>query len=484
MGFGGLPMTISTLILPTVLLALGCAYSMHVLSAATQPGDDDAGFEARLAPVALPVALSGLTTAIGFVALSTVRIDALRQVGGLGGLGAIVSTLSVLTLLPALLVVSEYSRDDRVQSWLRGRGADAVSRSVASYRVLILLAAAAVCAVAAVGAARLRVESDVIQWFPESDPIRVAYSEVRDRLAGISPVNVVVEANDGTGVATPDVLVALGALVDHVEGLSTVSRATSIESPVSRVHQIVSSGSLGAADPSLIEQYLLLLGSAEHIDDLISHDRTKANVWVRSRSNSSGDLLAVASEAENWWGRHGPESTSARATGIMFEFARAQQAISVGQIAGLATALAAISVVLFLAFGSLGVALSALLPNVVPILLSFGLMGWLDVPLDAGTVLVGNLALGIAVDDTIHLVNALREGGSSIGGFRRALERVLPPLFMTTVVLSAGFAVLGFSSFVFIRNLGLLTALILVVCLLADLFLLPSALVRREGKER
>ena len=178
--------------------------------------------------------------------------------------------------------------------------------------------------------------------------------------------------------------------------------------------------------------------------------------------------------------------TTAKSTGIMFEFARAQRAISWGQVTGLGLAFLAIAVVLYLAFGSLGMATIALLPNIVPILISFGLLGWLDVPLDAGTVLVGNLALGIAVDDTIHLVSALQrdERSGFLDRFAGSLPTVLPPLCLTTIVLALGFAVLGLSSFLFIRNLGLLTALILVVCLAADLLLLPSVLLARDGRVR
>jgi predicted RND superfamily exporter protein len=108
-------------------------------------------------------------------------------------------------------------------------------------------------------------------------------------------------------------------------------------------------------------------------------------------------------------------------------------------------------------------------------------MGLLGVAIDAGTVLVGNLALGIAVDDTIHVVNGFYQGSEQGASPREALEsvlaRVLPALVFTTLAVALGFAVLSFSEFTFIRNLGVLTAGIIVLCLLADVILLPALLL-------
>jgi len=111
----------------------------------------------------------------------------------------------------------------------------------------------------------------------------------------------------------------------------------------------------------------------------------------------------------------------------------------------------------------------------------YGVMGWADVPLDGGTVCMGSLALGIAVDDTIHVVAGFRDRRRAGAAARAALadtfERVLPALVYTTVTIAAGFAVLGLSEFLLTRNLGLVTTFVVVICLVADTTLLPSVLL-------
>jgi predicted RND superfamily exporter protein len=196
----------------------------------------------------------------------------------------------------------------------------------------------------------------------------------------------------------------------------------------------------------------------------------------------------VAGEAEDWWSANGVEGYSARATGIMYEFARAEDEIARGQIRGLGFALTAVALILFAVLGSLRLAALSLVPNALPVAVAFGLMGYLGIALDAGTIVVGNLALGIAVDDTLHVASRyharIDAGDCPLVALRWALERVLSPVAYTTIVVALGFAVLGLSGLMFTRNLGLLTACVLILCLLADVILLPSLLLlagRRRG---
>ena len=122
--------------------------------------------------------------------------------------------------------------------------------------------------------------------------------------------------------------------------------------------------------------------------------------------------------------------------------------------------------------------------NAVPIGAAYGFMGLADIPLDAGTVLVGSIAIGIAVDDTVHLVTRFqeeREAGWNLEmAMKRGLRRVLIPVICTTAAVGSGFAVLGFSSFAFTRNLGVLTSSVVVMCFLVNAFMVPILLTKRS----
>jgi predicted RND superfamily exporter protein len=291
-------------------------------------------------------------------------------------------------------------------------------------------------------------------------------------------------------VSEPLVIERLEELTRFLEAAPEVGKAISVADPIAQMHEGFM-GVPGAPLPirrDLIEQYLLLLETKPQIQDLITSDRTRANVLLRVNDNGSNSLLDVAGRTEEWWSSKGVEGYSARATGIMYEFARSEDEIARGQIRGLAFALSAVALILFAVLGSVRLAVISLVPNALPVAVAFGVMGYLGIALDAGTIVVGNLALGIAVDDTLHVAARFHDGigggDSPLEALRRALERVISPVVYTTLVVALGFAVLGLSGLQFTRNLGLLTACILVLCLLADVILLPALLLlvnRRRG---
>jgi predicted RND superfamily exporter protein len=490
MGATGVSITLITMILPSIVLALGCAYAMHILAAAQGESTTD-GLRDALVRISLPVALSGLTTAIGFASIGFVRIDAVREAGAYGALGVLVTLAATLTALPACLALRRLpSLRPRFAATLEGSVCDALTRLATRRRGVALIAWALLLVPLCFGLARLDAATDATSWFPEGTKPRDDYDHIRRALSGISPVNVVVESQGGRPVTEVEVVDALDRLAEHLEARSDVGKAISIADPLRQTHGgFMEDPALPLPDSrALIEQYLLLLESVESIDDVITEDRSAANVVLRVDDNRSGSLRDVAADAEAWWIEFGVPDFEARGTGTMFEFARAEDEITFGQIRGLTIAFLVIGLVLYLVFGRLDLAGLALIPNALPVLAIFGFMGFAGIALDAGTVMVGSLALGIAVDDTMHVIATLHEaqeqGAPSELALATALRTNLPALTYTTVVVAVGFGVLGLSDFTYIRNLGLLIMAMMGVCLAADLSLLPALLrLRREAAE-
>jgi predicted RND superfamily exporter protein len=475
------PLTITTAILPSLLLAMGCAYGIHLLTAAS---GEEAGRNERMLQAAPAIALSGLTTTIGFLAIALVEIDAIHDIGRFGALGVLLVLAATLTAGPAALTLwSLRIRQMRLQTWLAEDVSPGIVALVERHRRLGVVAWLGAAVAVGAGLVFLRVESDVVLWFPHGDPIRDAYEAIRAELSGISPMNVVVEAPEGSRITDPGVLDALDRLARHLEQLPEVGKAISITDPLTQIHE----GFLGDRDAglphghALIEQYLLLLESKPQINDLVTSDRRLANVVLRLDDNGSDALLRVARTAEAWWAHNGPAPYQVRTTGIMYEFARAQHEITMGQLRGLLFALVTISVILLAVFRSVRLALIGLVPNIVPIVMIFGVMGLASIPLDAATVVLGSLAFGIAVDDTIHTLVGFerhqRGAFSDAAALAATYRDILPALVFTSVVVALGFGVLGLSEFSPTRRLGLLTAIAMVLCLLADVLLLPALLV-------
>lgn len=484
MGWVGIPLSAPTMILPSVLLAIGCAYTMHLI-VEVDTHRSTAEIQRAVGDVSLPIALSGLTTAVGFASTAVVPIEAVQRVGVLGAVGTLISCAATIGLGGAIVSLWRgRGRANPLLVALRVRLGQRLLSQIRDRAGRVILLWGLVMGLGVVGAQSLRVESDVVVWFPRGNEVREAYEQIKQRLSGISPLNVVVEAPAGGSVADPETISAIDAFGSYLSSLPDVGKVLSVADALRELHEgFVGSGAAPLPnDRAAIEQYLLLLEGTERLEDVITRDRSAANVLLRVNNNGSRHLLEVAEQAERWWRDNGVEGFETRATGIMFEIARAEEAIALGQIQGLGLDVAIIFAILVIALRSLRVAVLALIPNVLPIGLMFGFMGVSGIPLDLGTVFVSNLAVGIAVDETIHLVTAfvrLRERGlAAEDALRSAMERVLPALVLTTVVIAAGFLVLAISDFRFTRNLGLLTAGVMVLCVASNATLLPALLLR------
>jgi predicted RND superfamily exporter protein len=487
MGALGVSLSLTAAILPSILIAIGCANATHLLAEVDQEARDDR-LVIGVLEVARPITMASAVTALAFLSGALVPIEAVRVIAAFGALGALVLALATIHLGSAVLQLQTIDRTDHRSS----PAFSTLSRSLAHLATtkprLVVASWVALLTFVGAGVTGVSLETDVTKWFPRDGEVRRSYEAISERLAGISPLSVVVEAHDKRTVTEPELLRAIDALTRHLEDLPDVGRALSITSLVRDIHRGLSSGSAETLPSSvaLIEQYLLLLESSDEVREFISDDRKLASISVRSNNNGSERLLAISAEAERWWSRNGPSESSARTTGIMFEFARAEREITTGQLSGLGLDCVALAALYLLIFRSVRLTLTALVPTVATVLSTFGVLGWAGAALDAGTVFVGTLAIGVTVDETVHLVSAYarttQRGDSPEKAVEASLLRILPALVMTTVTLAGGFLVLGVSSFAFTRQLGLATGIAMAVCALANATLLPSLLALRTNR--
>ena len=479
MGFSTVSLSLATMLLPSTLLALGSAYGIHIVAAR---GNIDS-----ISAVAFPVALSGLTTTIGFVAMAAVPISAIRELAIFGAVGVVAGTLAALTLAPAVLSLYPISgRGSRSSNWIRSSLAISLCRLVESHRGWVIGIWLALIGLGCVGLARLEISTDIVKWFSPSSEVRRDYEDIRQRLSGISPANVFIEARSESApdVDSAEIVARIDKLSSYLVADEDIGKSISIGDPLRLVRRAFK----GEGEDSLpqsnseIQQSLLLLSGMDRLEDVLHDDRRTANILLRLDNNSSDDIIGLEREVKSWWNEYGDDRYQVAVTGIMYEFARSEEEIAHGQLQGLALASISIAAVLLIVLRRPRVAGIAFVANIAPIAIGFGALGLLNIPLDAGTVCVSSMALGIAVDDTIHVVTSYRVERSRAAVRKDALQvafqKVLPALLVTTLAISVGFVVLSLSDFTLVRNLGFVTAALVVLCLASDITLLPAMLLR------
>jgi predicted RND superfamily exporter protein len=508
----GTPITIATLSLPTTLMAVGGSYMFHVLnqyristSAAAEsiPAADHsraelsvdarpaqrAAWHCGLGFIGPAVLVSGLATMAGFGALASSSIPTVRDMGLFETGGVLAMLMLTLTFIPAVLMILPCGSLGGVGSASRGRSR-AFSRMLQNVTALILHRRPAVWAVTIIltvligaGLLRLVVNTDYLKIFPRSSETVQSAQKLHERLAGAAPVELVVSGPPNS-IYDPGFLNGVESLEQFVRRRPDVDSAISVVDIVMRMNALLDSNA-GAADSipsdrvrveSIFRDYLSQEKSVSRLVDL-GGSGSDAVVVLRTNVFSSRDLKRLVTELDKWSRENLPAVMTVRATGSAILLNAASDAVGASQVSSLAIALTSIYLMMVVLFGSLVVGAIALIPNLLPILGFFGFLGWTGTPLDMTTSLVATAALGLAVDNAVHVIRRYRQCSGECrdegSAMWQTMLRTGKPMILANVMLIGAFLIFVVSSFVPVRLAGVLWAVTITGCLAANLFFLP-----------
>jgi predicted RND superfamily exporter protein len=486
MAVAGRTMNLLVVLMPAILVVLTVAASVHLCQAYVDltrnssqetKAQREALWSQALRRTAQPCALATLTTSLGFGSLALSQIDPVRDLGLFTAIGAIWSFLSVFILMPIFLspaplgFIPEFVPRDKILHYLNGLG---------KRRSAVLFLGFSFFAALALGIPRLSLESNVMSFFADGHHLPKAYKDFEENFFGLTAFELTFEGPISR-VATESALEVLQELCNYAkkEGLASSclspwTDATDSESRLGKVQLLKSIlvtvpwSQEAPPIPQDLKTYLWRGGSTAITRVTLFAPTGSSNMAYRSVTLLRDEIQRMGLPAE----------VNLRVEGVAPLLVRGQVLLLRTQIVSFGVALLTITLVVLFAYRSLRLTFLALICNVLPVAGTLGTMGWLDIPLNVGTVTVAGIALGLIVDDTIHIVH-----GSSIGGKQAlldTLETAGKPIVMTTFAMALGFGLFSFAGFQPTKYFGLLTALTSCFALTADLILLPALLLPRE----
>jgi predicted RND superfamily exporter protein len=491
MGWSGSPITLVTNIVPPLIITLGFAAAMHVVSEyyellhhhpAPERASNQAAVQRVLDEMGLAILVNGFTTVLGFLSLCVSSVVAIRDFGIWAVVGVVASTLISITFIPAMLVLLGPARGAHRAAeggWV-DRFAEALARFDVRNRRRILLASLLILVVSLLGMLRLRISTGFASNFIERSEVRRTFESVNRQLGGVSSFYVVVEADEDDAFRQPDNLRALHELQEWLEAQPEIGGTASLADGVmllNRAFQGNDPAAFAIPERARLVKQLLLFGGSDVTRGFVDAPYRTANVSVRSTVSQSAETDALLRRIEARLAEL-PQRLRAQVTGDMVLLNRTMDDIARGQIESIVTALITIYLTLAFLLTSFRVGLYALVPNLLPIAIYYGTLGLLDLPLNLSTSLIGAITLGIAVDDTVHYFARFALEARRLGDERRATETtlrsVIRPVTYTTLGLCLGFASLAFSE---LRNqveFGLLSAFTIGAAWVLELTLSPA----------
>lgn len=482
MGWLGTPLTILNVIGLVAILAVGSSFSLHLLGryvyelSLGRARDDAirlAVSETGLGVLISGVAISAAMTTLVLSSIPTVRAMGLLTAGGV--LSALVASLllfpAILRHLPAPRRLPAHEGPSALSGPLRG-----LARFVARRRHPILIAAAVLAAVGGIGASRIVPDTAVLAYFRKDSALRQNFDLVAHVFGGTSQVEVQVKGD----LTDPQLLRAMLAFERGVDSIPGVGTSTSIADVIQTIHEALTGSSGLPATPQAVAQELLVYqmsGNVSDITQLMTLDHRQGLIQITTSASSTERVQQIL---------HGIEGVAATTigqraelgyTGPMLLQLAIQDALLHDFIVSLTLAIGLVVIIDSLV-RSMRAALVTILALLVTIVLQYGVLGYLGLPLDLATMLLGTLAIGVgdyAIHLTVRYMEERRRGQSPEAAMEQSLMTSGRSIVFTALTLGAGFAAMITSNFVPIRTLGMLMDFTVVSIGVMSLTVLPAA---------
>ena len=483
--------------MPVFVVAIGIADAMHLfwiyLVGRRKGMANEAAIHYSVGKNFLPILLTSLTTAVGFASLGISEVIPIKTLGIATANAALLAFVLTILFVPAMLAIIN-PRIRATDAAERGSFSDAFShrfaRFISANDKTILISSVLLFAGLGLGIRSVAVDSNTVRYFSEKVPFRGTVEFTQQHLTGPMAYEVVVDSGRTDGIKDPEFMQTVEAFTEAFkQRYPAVRHTSSLVDVVKKFNEVMNGSRTIPQDQNLIAQYLLLyslsLPQGMEINDRMDVDERKLRVTASMNIVDTSLDLEMIAWAEAWW-----EQTHYRAkvNGQTVMFAHMQHDVTATLIDSILLAISAVSLMMILIFRNWRMIPLFIVPNVLPIMLVVGVMGWLGITIDIGVAISGAIIIGVAVDDTIHFLVKYREARRRGDTFENALAYVMhyagSAIVYTTIILSAAFAIFAFSEFVPNNNFGIVTASALIIAVLVDLLMLPAWLSLMDSREK
>ncbi len=499
-GFFGIKLTPIAMSAPIVILTLAVADSIHILMSLRGLMRDGMEKTAALVEAVrlnfLPVAITSLTTIVGFLALNFSDSPPYWHLGNITAVGIFAAWIFSITVLPAALSLLPYKVKRKSGADLSVRAMDGLADFVIRrYRTLLVVVGLPALAIVAF-IPTLTFNDQWVQYFDDRIEFRVDSDNAQEHF-GLYPIEYSVPAAEAGGISEPEYLANLEAFTAFLREQEHVTHVYSISDIMKRLNRNMHADDDSyykiPDDRDLSAQYLLLyelsLPYGLDLNDRINVDKSATRVTATVEQATSAETKQFFADVEAWQQANLPAYMHAKPTSAAVMFTYISERNMQNMVTGTIIAIAAIAVIMMFALRSIRLGTLSLVPNGLPILVTFGLWALLVGEVGFSVATVASISLGIIVDDTVHwlskYVRARDERLLSVEeSIRYAFHNVGMPIVVNTVVLAAGFFVMTTSAFKMNVDLGLMTILSIVGALILDFLLLPALLLLGRDRDQ
>ena len=476
-------------ILAPMLASLTTAFLIHFFSymklASSYRYQGKQRVDFALMQIKKPVFFTALTTILGLGSLSASPIQPIGHFGLIAAFGVALLCFLVLIVVPRVFV--KFDRKDwqvkkDKQSWLDKllRLVVALSIRRAGWTISILIV---LFAIGGPFVLKVTAETNLLKFFPEGHFVTENTQLIEDKLMGVMPLEIILTGDSRDSLKKLNNLEQINKLQNWLEQQPEIDRTTSLVDFLEDMHKAMNFNDTAYQklpyNNQLISQYFFIYDGDE-VYELVNREFNKTRVVISLHEHNSSNIRKVIERMENYL-RDNISGMNWDVSGEGRLFADQDKLLITGQLNSLMIAVLMIFLVMLYLWKSVSLSLLSMLPNLSPIAAIFIFMGIFGIWLDMATAMIASVAIGIAVDDTIHLVYGFKKrldrGSSVLYALVQSYYKTGRAIVVTTMILCAQFLLVASADFIPISHFGLLTAIGLFIALIFDLVLLPALIV-------
>jgi predicted RND superfamily exporter protein len=494
MAWMGVAFKLPTQVLPSLLLTVSVGATVHILSVFfdrfNSSGDKKEALSYTMGHSGLAIAMTSVTTAIGVGAFLGSEVAPISDLGFFASLGVMVSLLLTLTLLPALLSLTKLKPKERSKTGKIDLLMKRMARIPVEHTKMLIAVSFVIVVIALMAATQVRLSHYPLKWFQPDNVNRVATEVIDKQMNGSVTIEVIVDTGKENGWVEPVRLAKLEAFEQKIEQYKdeyvyvgkVVSLATIVKETNRALHENKEEFYSIPTDKELLSQELLLFenSGSDDLEDVVDSQFSKIKISIKvpwiDAIRTTPILDYVTKEAEDTF-----VGDKVEVTGMIPLLSNTFSHAVNSSLVSYAIAGVLIMFMMMLILASPRLGLISMIPNLVPIILGLLIMAIYDMPLDIFTLLIGSIAIGLAVDDTIHFMHNFKRYYLESNDVLQAMEQTFfttgKAMLITTIVLSLGFFSYMAAYMSSVQNFGILTGSIIIFALLSDLLLAPALMV-------
>lgn len=498
MGWTGIPLTLLTTLVPALNIVIGSAEDTHMMSgylravagqkARGQAVDRMAAIRFMTGHISLAIILTSSTTVIGFLSDALYDVPIMIDFAFSAAFALTANFFVTVLAMPMMLRLmgptdSHLPPMEEAPSGLMGKFILFLEMVGRDHRRTVLVIFALITVVAGWFTKDIRVSNDPLSYFKQSSPLVQDARRLHDDVSGMQVFYVTLRATGDKTFKDPELLRQVAGVEDLLRKSGSFDKVLGLPDFLALVHREMNRGEerfhVIPGTTALIEQYLLLFQRRD-LERYATSDYRNANIVVRHNISDSSAFNEILAGIDRQVQAAGLSGVTVGYIGKNLMINRTAEGLILNQADSLLWVTLTILGLMALLYQSLFAGVISMIPNMVPIVICFGTMGLIGLPLNPGTASVAAVALGIAVDDTIHFFSAYlgvsRHEADPDQAIKQTFYSEVVPVITTTLALSLGFVILAGSNFTIVAQYGLLSAYTIFTAMFVDLFMTPALL--------